>query len=504
MGRPEKNDTGFRSMVESMQDSLYLCSHDFKIEYMNPAMVGRVGKSRKDTRCFSVIHGLDKPCGWCKHKKVMDGESVEINITSPMDNKTYRETSLPITHDDGTISKMTVLRDITGYMTVVKEKERAEAQLRHAQKMESIGTLAGGIAHDFNNILSSVIGYTELVLEDVEKGSLIQKNLREVFKAGMRARDLVRQILTFARQTDEKPKPIRVASVAKEALKLLRPTIPSDIDIKIQSTSHSLVMADPTQIHQLFMNLCTNAAHAMEKSGGLLNVKCQDTVLDEAFQKQLPEIQPGKYLKITVSDTGVGIPLKNFDSIFEPYFTTKGIGQGTGLGLSVVHGIVKGCGGTVTVESREGKGTVFTIYLPVTGEGETPEFFPEADLPTGTEKILLVDDELAITTMGSQLLMQLGYRVTTRTSSIEALALFRKKPDFFDLVITDMTMPNMTGDKLAAEMLKIRKDIPVVLCTGYSSRISDEQARNIGIKAFTMKPITKFDLAETVRHVLDD
>jgi signal transduction histidine kinase/CheY-like chemotaxis protein len=388
------------------------------------------------------------------------------------------------------------LRDIT-------EQKKLEAQLQQTQKMDSIGHLAGGIAHDFNNILSSIIGYTELAIDDVEKGTLLENNLQEVYTAGKRARDLIKQILAFARQSDEELKPTRVDKIAIEVLKFIRSTIPTTIEIRQKIESESLIMGSPTQVHQFFMNLCTNAAQAMEDTGGILEVGLVDVELDDNSPLIQSGLKPGHYLKATVSDTGPGIAPDIIDSIFEPYFTTKGIGEGTGMGLAMVHGIVEGYGGKITVETELGEGSVFSIYLPITKKRYYRPY-EEKDLPLGTERILLVDDELPIAKMGSQILERLGYQVSVRTSSVEALELFRSRPNDFDLIITDMTMPNMTGDVLAMELIALRSDMPVILCTGYSKKISDEKALQIGIKAFAYKPMVKADLAKTVRKVLDE
>jgi len=385
-----------------------------------------------------------------------------------------------------------------------EEKIKLESQLYQAQKMESIGNLAGGIAHDFNNILSSVIGFTELALDDVERGTPLENNLQEVYTAGKRARDLVKQILAFARQSDEERKPIQVGTIANEVLKLIRSSIPTTIEIKENIESHSLIMGNPSQVHQLFMNLCTNAAQAMEAAGGILEVGLTDVELNEKSALPLSELKSGNYMKVTVSDTGPGISSDIIDSIFEPYFTTKGAGEGTGMGLALVHGIVESYGGKITVDSELGKGTVFSIYLPITKKPEAYQQYEKQKLPSGTERILLVDDELPIAKMGSQILERLGYQVSVRTSSVEALELFRSKPDDFDLVITDMTMPNMTGDELAMELIAFRSDIPVILCTGFSKKITDEKAAKIGIKSFAYKPVVKADLAKTVRKVLNE
>ncbi len=391
-----------------------------------------------------------------------------------------------------------------GMMEDVTEIMKMEERLRQGQKLEAIGTLAGGIAHDFNNILSAIIGYSELALMKLAADSEICSDIKEVLTAGNRAKRLVGQILTFSRQNKEEKRPVQVSLIAQEALKLLRSSLPATIDIRKNIQSHALVLSDPTQLHQIFMNLCTNSAHAMRGKGGILEVTLSDQEIDSNFVSAHPGIQPGTYLKLTVSDTGHGIPSEIMDSIFDPFFTTKDKGAGTGLGLSVVHGIVEGCGGTMTVYSEPDQGTTFNLFFPIieTTLEEKPEKY--TIIPTGTEHILFVDDEKPICDLARQVLALLGYVVEIRTSSIEALALFKSKPGHFDLVITDMTMPQMTGDALARKLMTIRPDIPVIICTGFSENITQEKATTMGLKAFLMKPLLKEEMAHTIRRVLDE
>jgi PAS domain S-box-containing protein len=397
-----------------------------------------------------------------------------------------------------------IFEDRTDQHKAAREKEQLERQLFHTQKLESVGTLAGGIAHDFNNILASIIGFTELALDDVEKGSQLEGSLMEIYTAGKRARDLVKQILAFARQSGEERKPVLVGTIAKEALKLIRSTTPTSIEMEQHITSNALVMANPAQIHQVLMNLCTNAAHALENEEGCVKVVLEDVSLDGGEPGSLNEMAPGNYIKLSVSDNGVGIAPEIQDSIFEPYFTTKGPGKGTGMGLAMVDGIVASYGGKIMVSSKPGQGSEFNVYLPITER--QVDRLPEQmqNLPTGSERILIVDDELAVAKLCSQLLDRLGYSVSFRTSSYEALELVRMRPTEFDLVISDMTMPNMTGDKLAIAMMEIRPDLPVIICTGYSNRISEAMAAKIGIRGFAYKPVVKADLAKLVRRVLDE
>ncbi len=387
----------------------------------------------------------------------------------------------------------------------VTEKRRLEQRLHHMQKMESIGNLAGGIAHDFNNILSSIIGYTELALDDVKKGSLMEDNLQEVFSAGKRAKGLVKQILAIARQSEEETKPMQPGIIVKEVAKFLRSSIPSTIEIVTRIESASYVMGNSTQIHQICMNLCTNGAQAMEKTEGVLSMEMVDMDIEKGGYPGEGDIylKPGRYVCIQVSDTGAGIPPENLDSIFEPYFTTKPPGEGTGMGLAVVQGIVESYGGKITVDSRYGQGSTFSVYLPVTHQGNSSRTYVPEDLPHGTEGILFVDDEVAIGKIAKRILEQLGYRVTVETNSTTALERFAAAPDRFDLLITDMTMPGMAGDVLATEVMAIRPELPVILCTGYSKRMTKDLAVQLGVKGLAYKPIMSAELARMVRRALD-
>jgi len=383
------------------------------------------------------------------------------------------------------------------------DRSKLETQLRQAYKMEAIGTLAGGIAHDFNNILASVMGYTDLALCKAEKESSMEEYLQAINTAAERAKELVRQILAFARQSEETPRLLQVGPIAKEMVKLLRSSIPSNIQIRQRLKSDAYIFGDPINVHQVLMNLATNASQAME-DGGVLEVAVDDVTLGETASENNEGLNPGDYLRISVSDTGQGIRPEIMDTIFEPYFTTKALGEGTGMGLAMVYGIVNKYEGTITVDSKPGKGTTFTVCLPIADRRKQTEFHRHEELPTGTERILLVDDELAIAEMGGLILSDQGYRVTIRDSSMAALKLFRSDPGAFDLIVTDMTMPEMTGDKLAVAAMEIRPDIPVILFTGYSKKISEEKAIQIGIRAFANKPVGRVELVRTVRRVLDE
>jgi len=384
------------------------------------------------------------------------------------------------------------------------ERLLLQSQLQQAQKMEAIGTLASGIAHDFNNILGAVLGYAELAILETAPGSMLKKHLDTVMSAAYRAKELVRQILAFSRQSNEERKPINVAHIIKEVLKFLRASLPSTIDIRGHiETAPGTVFADPTQIHQIIMNLCTNAHHAMRENGGILEVNLRAVHVDEERASSNTELKEGSYVQLTVSDTGHGMDEQIMARIFDPYFTTKEKGVGTGLGLAVVHGIVTKYGGCIEVESTPGKGSKFDLYFPVIQEAELPAPAEKEEMPRGKERILFIDDEPPLVEIGQQMLVRLGYEVVTNSNSIDGLNQFLAEPGKFDLVISDMTMPNLTGDVLAKKIMEIDSRVPIILCTGFSERISEEQARSLGISALLMKPLGMHSLAKTVRSALD-
>ncbi len=390
-------------------------------------------------------------------------------------------------------------------MQVKKNQEHLQQHLNRMQKMESMGILAGGIAHDFNNILFPIMGYVEILMEDIPKDSPHQDYLKNIYAAANRARELVHQILTFSRQTDQVIKPIRIQTVLKEVLKLIKASFPSTIEIYHNIQDCGPVMADPVKIHQIAMNLITNAYQAMEETGGTLEVTLSEAYLT-ANDLIDSELNPGYYVCLTIADTGKGMEKALVERIFEPYFTTKKKGKGTGLGLAVVHGIVSAMKGIIKVFTKPGKGTVFHVYIP---RMDTRDEYGKAksdmmSIPKGNEKILIVDDEEPIVNLLSQMLKRLGYDVTPRTSSIEAVKLFDACPSRFDLVITDMTMPNLTGVQLAKQLIKKRPDIPIILCTGFSEQISEEKAKAFGISEFITKPVIGSVLAKTIRKILDN
>ncbi len=394
---------------------------------------------------------------------------------------------------------------IVGFGFNTSDRKKMEEELRQSQKMESIGTLAGGIAHDFNNILAAIFGYTELAELDIDDPDKLSHNIAGVKKAAIRARDLVKQILTFSRKTEEEKQPLQISLIIKEALKLLRSSIPQNIAIEHRIESQSMVLADPTQIHQVMMNLCTNAYHAMRETGGTLAVSLDKvTITNNDIFPEL-ELTPGDYLHLKISDTGCGMEKETVEKIFDPYFTTKEKGEGTGLGLAVVHGIVKNYKGHIKVYSEPGKGTTFNIYLPEV-QGEPERYEPTTAQKTikgGNERIMVVDDEQPIVDIAEQTLTSHGYKVTTFPDGVQALQEFKKHPDRYDLVITDMAMPYMQGSELAQKLLEIRPNIPIILCTGYSEAINKDKTEAMGLKAFIQKPVILSNLLRTTRKVLD-
>lgn len=385
----------------------------------------------------------------------------------------------------------------------VTERKRLESQLRQAHKMQAIGTLAGGIAHDFNNILTVILGYTELAMRQGGQNEALERHLQDVLTAGQRAKDLVRQILTFSRQTELEYTPIQLHPLINEGLQMLRATLPSTIAIRQAiAPDAGTVLADPTQIQQVLLNLCTNAAHAMRETGGVIEVRLEPVDISIGRLTVSLDLKAGPYVRLTVRDTGPGMAPEIIEHIFDPFFTTKDTGEGTGMGLAVVHGIVTGHGGALTVESAPGQGATFAVYLPRITEPGTAATSPEERLPEGSERLLFVDDEEALLYLGQAMLEPLGYTVVTCSSSLEALEIFRAAPQSFDLVITDYTMPTLTGEMLAQALRRIRPDIPIILCTGFNDNVVEDKSRALGIDAFVLKPWRMHDLSLAVRQAL--
>jgi len=501
----------YRELAESLPQVIFEVDLDGTLKYVNQTVYQLFGYTPEEiARGFNVLEAFIPE----------DRERVALDIMLNIQGQGLGRREYTAVRKDGTrfpagVHANRILRgqtatgvrgiliDLTKTKRAEEEKKKLEIQLQQAQKMEAIGALAGGIAHDFNNILSAIIGYTELARLN-DGASTIENELNQVLIAANRAKDLVKQILAFSRQTDEERMPVSVGMVVKEAIKFLRATIPTTIEIKSRIDKNSgAVLANSVELHQIIMNLCTNAVHAIGDRGGVLEVEVRNAEIEHAQINNFVELEMGSYVLVSVKDTGYGMTPDVIKRIFDPYFTTKEKGVGTGLGLAVVHGIVKKSGGAIQVESEPGKWTIFYIYLPRINMTLPIKAAQPKPIEGGPERILFVDDEKMLVDIGEQVLQRLGYHVVSRTSSIEALELFKAKPDYFDLVITDQTMPGMTGDALARELLRIRPNLPVIICTGYSQTIDHERAKKIGIKALVEKPMLMDEIAAAVRKVLN-
>ena len=414
-------------------------------------------------------------------------------------------TAKPIVESGRMVALQCVMRDVTERKQADQERRELEARVLHAQKLESLGVLAGGIAHDFNNILAAIVGFGDLAAQATTDNASVQESLGQVSKAAGRAKELVDQILTFSRPDVQQRAPTRVQTVAKEALKLLGVSLPATIEIRTNIDEKCRpVLADAAQLHQIIMNLSTNAYQAMRERTGVLTLEVAHATVDTETAHRDASLEPGEYVRLSVADTGEGMDRATMARAFEPYFTTKERGEGTGLGLATVHGIVKSHGGEITVDSKPGAGTRFDVFLPVLHE-DVREPRPEDDPqppPGGSESILFADDEESMVLMAELTLGRLGYKVTGCRNGAEALEAFRADPESFDLVITDQTMPKMTGASLAGELLRIRADLPIILCTGFSETVSEEQAKDVGVREYLKKPFRPDDLARAVRRAL--
>jgi PAS domain S-box-containing protein len=502
--RAEEELVRLATAMEQTAESIFIADPDWIIRYVNPAFERLTGYNHgeivgRHTRTLRHDETLYREVG----ETLARGEVWSGRISNKKKDGAYYEavaTASPVKDNSGAIINYVIIhRDIT-------REVKLEAELNQARKMEAIGLLAGGIAHDFNNILAAIMGFTELSLFKVPQESPVRGNLEQVLKASKRASEVVKQILTFTRQGMQQRKHVGIAGIVQDSIKLLRSSLPSTIEIRHEiklKPGEDVVLGDPVQLHQVMMNLGTNAGHAMRAKGGVLSVKLS-AIADASQLPSHADIETGRHVCITMSDTGHGMDPAVVERIFDPYFTTKGPGEGTGLGLSVVQGIVKSHGGVITVESKPGHGTSFSVYLRQI-EGAQPESVKVASEspPAGGERILLVDDEEALVDLGKATLESLGYQVTAMTSSAEALRIFSAQPDAFDLVMTDMTMPSLTGKELAAGIVALRRDIPVILATGFPDLIDEQQAREAGIREMIIKPFEIRTLAVAVRRALE-
>ena len=512
------SDERFKKLVENLQEGIWEVDRHFEGSFVNSRMAGLLGYSVEEMAGRSFFDFIDEKStpaleSRLKGRKYKLNEPLEVQFVKKDGARIHAllEYAPYIDESGGFSGALTSIMDISERKKAEMEKLELEARLRQSAKLEAIGTLAGGIAHDFNNILSSIIGFTELSLFSIPQDHSLRGNLEEILKAGNRAADLVRQILMFGRRTRLEKMPIRTNSIVKEALKMLRSTLPATIAIKDNITSEPLaIVSEPSQIHQLVVNLCTNAAHAMFDDGGLLEitldrVETDRVEPDRSDSNDCNETKPENgFLRLRVSDTGCGIPKEQLEKIFDPYYTANEQNNGSGLGLSVVHGIAASHGGRVDVESEPGKGSVFSVYLPLARTKEKRAPAPRLEeLPRGSESILFVDDEPQLARMQKANLDKLGYKVNAFTDSLAALSEFRKNPDKYRVIITDMAMPDMSGAKLAEEIKKISPDIAVILCTGYSDSIDEKKAAELGIDEFLLKPVDSNHLATSIREAIN-
>jgi PAS domain S-box-containing protein len=508
------SEARFRTAFENAAIGLSLVTSDGIYLETNSAMANMIGYDRSEL--------IGKPVADFTHPDDLDRRNQfvrdlwEGNISSGEQERRFVHRNGSVVHtliwasvqrdESGKpLYFISLVQDITKHKQTEAENKKIESQLLHAQKMEAIGTLAGGIAHDFNNILSVIIGNTEILSfgEDIDPS--VRNGLDQILAASQRAKQLVSQILAISRNGKQEKILINLKPIIKETLAFLRASLPTLIQLRHHlEPDAGTIMAEPSQMQQVLMNLCVNAGHAMEKDGGVLQIDLSNAALTHEDTRFDPKVEPGDFVKLTVSDTGHGMEPPVLQRIFDPYFTTKELGKGTGLGLTAVHGIVTSHGGMIRVDSEVGKGTTFTIFLPRAMGFEKVEDKPRQPLPMGTEKILFVDDEKVLADLGRQILGELGYQVETRTSPVEALEAFRANPQKFDLVITDLTMPQMTGLNLASKIMEIRPGMPIILCTGFSEQANEQAASAMGICAFLLKPLVMRDMAGAVRKALDE
>ncbi len=501
----KKAEAVYRSLIHSSADAIVMYDLDGNAQYVSPVFTQLFGwtldevkgkripfmpDSERELSMWHIRNVLENGLlcqGFETKRLTKDGKLLDVSVSASMFTD----------HEGKPAGMLVILRDIS-------ERRVMEARVRQSQKMEAIGALAGGIAHDFNNILSIILGNADLAMSFLPKGLHVRQFIEGIRTASLRARDVIRQLLSFSSKSEETRHVICITPIVKESMNLLRSSIPVNIEFRsnICSAPRS-ILAEPTQIHQILINLCTNAAHAMSDKGGVLEIVLENADVPPEGIESIPELAPGEFLKLSVRDQGGGIPPENLERIFEPYFTTKEFGKGTGMGLAVVHGIVKSHDALIKVDSRPGKGASFDIYFPAIESPAEPSVVPENPYPKGTESILLVDDDHSILHVEEQILTLLGYSVTSFSDPEKALSAFERSPDRYDLVMADMTMPKMYGDEFLRQVLETSPETPTVLCTGYSENIDEKSAAKLGIDTFLMKPVKLEKLAFSIRQLLD-
>jgi len=507
----KESERKLRNIIEHSNELFYLHDTDHNLIYVSPQCINFFGYTPEEMKVKWMELMTENPMNQkglqITQKAIQSGEKQNPYMLEGRKkdgrNILMEIEESPVKDENGKVIFIAgAARDITASKRAEEEKEKLEAQLRQSQKMEAVGTLAGGIAHDFNNILSIILGNTELAIRDVPERHPARESIDEIRKACLRAKDVVRQLLSFSRKSELQLIPLNISTILKESLKLIRSSMPSNIEIR-QNFPKDIwtTLGDPTQINQILINLSTNAADAIGSAGGILSVSLEN--IEIARQNPELNLEQGRYVKLAISDTGAGISVEQLERIFDPYYTTKEVGRGTGMGLAVVHGIIETHRGRIKVSSAPGKGTAFEIFFRAVDEAPVVGAQEDEALPRGRETILFVDDEKSIVKLNQKRLQRLGYQVAGTADPLEALEMFRHDSNQFDLVISDMTMPNMMGDELADELMKIRPDIPIILCTGFSGSLSEEKALEKGIRAFVMKPLDAKELAETVRQALD-